>query len=73
MHSCVCVFVYLSVLILCMPVCIYPGMCVPLYVLCVLPAGWLDCDCVIQWNLSKTDTCGPVLTDLYREVAALQW
>ena len=26
----------------------------------------------IQWNLSKTTTCGPVLTDLYREVAALQ-
>ena len=36
------------------------------------------CSCVfvtrqmIQWNLSKTTTCGPVLTDLYREVAALQ-
>ena len=27
---------------------------------------------LIQWNLSKTATCGPVLTDLYREVAALQ-
>ena len=26
----------------------------------------------IQWNLSKTATCGPVQTDLYREVAALQ-
>ena len=26
----------------------------------------------VQWNLSKTVTCGPVLTDLYREVAALQ-
>ena len=26
----------------------------------------------VQWNLSKTAACGPVLTDLYREVAALQ-
>ena len=26
----------------------------------------------LQWNLSKTITCGPALTDLYREVAALQ-
>ena len=26
----------------------------------------------LQWDLSKTATCGPVLTDLYREVAALQ-
>ena len=26
----------------------------------------------VQWNLSKTATCGPVLTDLYGEVAALQ-
>ena len=68
----VCVFVYLSVLILCMPVCIYPGMCVPLYVLRVLVAGWLDCDSVIQGNLSKTATRGPVLTGLYKEVVALQ-
>ena len=27
---------------------------------------------IIQWNLSKTATFGPVLTDLYREVAAQQ-
>ena len=27
---------------------------------------------LLQWNLSKTATCGPVLADLYREVAALQ-
>ena len=27
---------------------------------------------VATWNLSKTATCGPVLTDLYRELAALQ-
>ena len=26
----------------------------------------------VQWNLSKTTACGPVLTDHYREVAALQ-
>ena len=26
----------------------------------------------VQCNLSKTAACGPVLTDLYREVAALQ-
>ena len=26
----------------------------------------------LQWSLSKTATCGPVLTELYREVAALQ-
>ena len=27
---------------------------------------------VVLWNMSKTATCGPVLTDLYREVAAIQ-
>ena len=27
---------------------------------------------ITPWNLPKTATCGPVLTDLYREVAALQ-
>ena len=27
---------------------------------------------VLQWNKSNTATCGPELTDLYREVAALQ-
>ena len=27
-------------------------------------------ECEIQWNLSKTATCGPVITGLYREVAA---
>ena len=26
----------------------------------------------VQWNLSETATFGPVLTDLYRELAALQ-
>ena len=26
----------------------------------------------VQWNLSKTATFGPVLTNLYKEVAALQ-
>ena len=26
---------------------------------------------VVQWNLSKTATSGPILTDLYREVAVL--
>ena len=26
---------------------------------------------IIQWQLSKTTTHGPILTDLYREVAAL--
>ena len=26
----------------------------------------------VEWNLSKTATFGPVLTGLYREVAALQ-
>ena len=31
------------------------------------------CCCGIQWNLSnKAATCRPVLTDFYREVAALQ-
>ena len=29
-------------------------------------------ECEIQWNLSKTATCGPVITGLYREVVALQ-
>ena len=32
----------------------------------------LDSSSCIKWNLSKTATCGHVLTDLYREVAALQ-
>ena len=27
---------------------------------------------ITQWNLSKTATCGPAPTDLYKEVAALQ-
>ena len=27
---------------------------------------------IIQWSLSKSATCGPVLTERYREVAALQ-
>ena len=26
----------------------------------------------VQWDLSKTDTCGPVITGVVREVAALQ-
>ena len=27
---------------------------------------------IVQWNLSRTTTCGSVLTDVYGEVAALQ-
>ena len=27
---------------------------------------------ILKGNLSKTATCGPILTELYREVAALQ-
>ena len=27
---------------------------------------------VLQWNQSKTATCGPLVTNLYRQVAALQ-
>ena len=27
---------------------------------------------LVWWNLSRTAACGPVIIDLYREVAALQ-
>ena len=39
--------------------------------------GWVNsfimkCPIIVQWNLSKTTTCGPVITDLHREVAAIR-
>ena len=50
----------------------YTGSFLPSYVHVRAVATVQTSVLVVQWNLSKTATCGPGLTDLYREVAALQ-
>ena len=52
--------------------------CQQVWALCMMPTSLSSmCDAdrfelYVQWNLSKTTARGPVLTDHYREVAALQ-
>ena len=35
-------------------------------------SGQKICETIVQWSLSETTTCGPVLTDFNKEVTALQ-